>query len=351
MRTRYIGLFAFLLLSLLTGCSGTARSTELSSVENRFMVAQHSLPPATPIGTGTSVCIDNAVATDALGPYLTYDGDEMRLRLRIQIGDLDDQDFGIHLYVDGQPQPYHTDTNGTFQYMHTFPTRNGKEFTLELCFTPVTGQAGDTLEIGFAFIAYPDYFPNGQWDGTTMTDWNCMGLTVRMHYLTDPPASAPPGIPDRMKYLCLEYTDLPAAEAELFASGTYQKEVQYALWANQKKDFGILYALGPENPLELEFELKGSSLADFGLVLYLDHQPVSVSAEDRIYVCARNGQKVTVRAQVDLSGFDGESVFYSVLVPRNLRRQDLGGSCLLTILGPYYLSAAEPPQRSTSINS
>lgn len=58
---------------------------------------------------------------------------------------------------------------------------------LVLVFTPVTGQAGDVLEIGFAVVAYPEYFIDDACSGITMADWCAMGLTARTKYLADPP--------------------------------------------------------------------------------------------------------------------------------------------------------------------
>ena len=156
-----------------------------------------------------------------------------------------------------------------------------------------------------------------------------------------PPASEIPALTDRVIRVSQEYIDLTAAEAEMFNSGEYQKEVEYEIYVNNRKSYGNLFSVTDDDQLEMEFELKGSTVADFGLVLYLDNQPVSVSAEDVIFVRTQNGKKMTVKAQIDLSGFDGEGVFYAVIVPRNYRSDQLGGSCLLTILGPYYLSGAE----------
>lgn len=342
------------LVLLLAGCGAPAQTTEGTTAgtvpdlftqpatEPPLTTAPKSTVPIKPNGNaGNYFGIANDVQKDELGSYLVYEGGEMHLLLRMRIAELNDKNIGIHLYVDGQPQPYYTSENETAQYMHTFPSMNGEEFTLDLVFTPVTGQAGDILEIGFAVVAYPEYFIDDAWAGITMADWCAMGLTVRTKYLADPPVVELPEVSDRVIQLSREYIDLTAAEAEMFNSGEYQKEVEYEIYVNNRKSYGNLFSVTDDDQLEMEFELKGSTVADFGLVLYLDNQPVSVSAEDVIFVRTRNGKKMTVKAQIDLSGFDGEGVFYAVIVPRNYRSDQLGGSCLLTILGPYYLSGAE----------
>lgn len=343
-------LLVAVLLNLLSGCGtqpgNAAWNENPETVENLFATepqptsGQEPLPSLKKPDAGNSIGITNEVFQDSTGSYLVYEGGEMHLGLRLCLTDLPDKSFGIHLYVDGKPQPYYTADNETLQYMQTFPSGNGQAFTLDLIFTPITGKCGDVLEIGFAVVAYPDYFIDDDWAGITLMDWSGMGLTVRTKYLADPPQAQYPDGTDRMIRFSQEYVDLTASEAEMFSSGEYEKEVAYTLFANNRESYGNLFSLTDGDSLNVEFELKGSPVADFGLVLYLDHQPVSFSEENDLFVHTKNGQKVTVSASVDLAGFDGAGVFYAVLVPRNYRSDQLGGSCLLTILGPYYLSSA-----------
>ena len=319
-------------------------STEQMAEDIFTIPTENSTLPTNPIqDAGSSVRIVNDVQQDEAGYYLVYEGGEMHLKLQMCAMDLEDKNFGIHLYVDDQPQPYYTDGDRNPKYMHTFSSMNGREFTLDLIFTPVTGQAGDVLEIGFAAIANPEYSPAGSegLEEITMIDWSCMGMTVRTKFLADPPDSMIPDVLDRVSDHIVEHIDLTAAEAELLSLDEHQKEVEYAIYVSSQKDYGNLFSVKPEDILDVEFNLKGSTVPNFGLVLYLDHQPVSITDEDLIFACTENGKRVVIRAQVDLSGFDGECVFYAVLVPRNYRIDQLGGSCSVTILGPWYLSSAE----------
>lgn len=281
--------------------------------------------------------IANGTYQDADGVYLTYDGNEMHLFLRFTFSGYSQIGAGIHLYVDGKPQPYYTATDADYSYMHTFYPPNGKEYIAELIFTPVAGEKGDTLEFGFFVVTYPDYFLDDEWGGPAQTDNNCMGLTFRVKYLESPPAVDVVQAQDRVVQLSLEHIDLTSAQSQVVSS---QNEVDYSFYVNGKSDFGYFWNVEAEDTVNIRFELMGSSNAQFGLVVYFNHVPVSTSSADVMYVSTQNGKMAVLEAEIDLSGFDGEGVLYAVVVPRNYQIDHLGNSCMLTATGTFYFSSA-----------
>lgn len=116
-----------ILLNLLSGCgtqpSNSAWNENAETVENIFAAERQPttdrelLPSAKEPEAVNSIGITNEVFQDAEGSYLVYDGGEMHLGLRLCLTDLPDKNFGIHLYVDGKPQPYYTADNETLQYI------------------------------------------------------------------------------------------------------------------------------------------------------------------------------------------------------------------------------------------
>ena len=69
--------------------------------------------------------------------------------------------------------------------------------------------------------------------------------------------------------------------------------------------------------MKLRFELFGTPYVHYGLVFFVDNQPVAPQDGAPILVDVENGQKTVVEAQLDMTGFDTESVLYAILVPRN----------------------------------
>ncbi len=82
-----------------------------------------------------------------------YTGGQLCLDYRFKpMGGLTKAEFGILLLLDGQPQPYRLSENGELKYMHTFTGPSQPE----LWFTPVTGSAGDTLDLTAFSVLEPD---------------------------------------------------------------------------------------------------------------------------------------------------------------------------------------------------
>ena len=129
---KILTVFPLLLALVLSGCGAQQMAESIPTAAPQMAEDIFTAPPeATPLptkpvqDTGSSVSIAGDVQQDEAGYYLAYDGGEMHLLLRMCFADLTDKDIGIHLYVDGQPQPYCTEEQPEIEYMHTFPTGNG----------------------------------------------------------------------------------------------------------------------------------------------------------------------------------------------------------------------------------
>jgi hypothetical protein len=61
----------------------------------------------------------------------------------------------------------------------------------------------------------------------------------------------------------------------------------------------------------------GNPLLQWGLVIFIDNVPVSVSTEDIMLLQTEAGMKTIVEMEVDISDFGNESLIYAMFVPRN----------------------------------
>lgn len=103
-----------------------------------------------------------------------------------------------------------------------------------------------------------------------------------------------------------------------------------------------IYSISKEKPLTIYAEVFGAPTVDWSLILYIDHQPVSVKPENMINFNNQSGRKTLIECTLDLSDFDGESIFYAVLYVRNWREPEVssGTNCSTWITSTYYLTDA-----------
>ncbi|MCD8119635.1 MAG: hypothetical protein LUE29_09180 [Lachnospiraceae bacterium] len=141
-----------------------------------------------------------------------YDGDEVRLTYRVSSQAYDDllmekddsRAMGVMLFVDGYPQAYRVvggDDYGdeSYAYMHVFGSDTSDVLEYEFCFVPVTGSAGDTLELWSMAMWNPEYFAEGDY---------------LPHYHTGSSGMNSPILPQNdYAYLVIE-EDVPLAETE-----------------------------------------------------------------------------------------------------------------------------------------
>lgn len=273
---------------------------------------------------------------------LTYSGGEMEVEVRYWSSDIQRSnyyfnfgvreyglvDIGIFLFLDGRIQPCRTAGENEYSYMHTVtPGEKFEIFTQELYFTPVTGQAGDTLELQVLCVIWPDYFPD-QGQHVYQHTAYMAGCTAAVSFDADPGEIQMPQVPDRVVSITTQAQDSDAEEL------SYQTTFRYS------SSTGIRYGIRDlSEPQLYRFEMSGNPGGKYALWIFVDNQPVSVAEEDLVFLENEEGCKTIVNVMLDLSDYDGSMVIYPILVPRNL----LSGGCPAWdhSISALYLSAAD----------
>lgn len=240
-------------------------------------------------------------------------------------------EVGILLFLDGQLQPYRTAAVSEYRYMQTCTPTPLEDLSLELYLTPVTGKAGDCLELQVVCLVWPDYFVD---DGPAWYQHTAymVGDTALIQFQADPaPAELPP-VQDRVVSVSIQ-------QEELRQTGLKDTFEQHSTLF-YTRDGGQLYGItAPTEPVLLRYESTGNLTGRYALVVFVDNQPVSVSQEDLVFFQNEAGKRTVVRLELDLSDFDGESVVYMIAVPRNCLSGGL--PAWQDSIEPYYLSGAE----------
>lgn len=351
------------ILSLLWGCggqetSGMEESTTQATVSDIFTVpetdptetdaTQETEDPikellkqkfmmSLKVPGGMSYGFHGGEGTD-LDSYYVYQGGELPIQLYMKADGFSDMGVGALIFLDGQPQPYRTADEENYSYMHTFYPEDDVPYVIDAYMIPVTGQAGDTLEIYTMCVAWPDYFLN---DAPVAFQHTCgsTGGGMKVKFQADPPAQELPEPLYPVISCTTEFEDLESWEITDWSTEDLRHKVEWEFTINGIEAGGDLFGYSGEEPLTLRYEIWGGTAVEYGLILYIDNQPVCVDEEQLHSVELKNGKKTIIEVQVDMSGYDGSSVVYGVLAAKNFYS---GGANQIFIESrpPFYLCSS-----------
>ena len=260
---------------------------------------------------------------DEKGRYVQYDGGEMQLKLKLDAsGDVNVfKGTGILLFVDGHIQPYKTKDDDTYRYMHTVYPEDGIPLIIDLSFIPVSGKVGDTLEIGFSYIFYPDYSYSADGGIGFVLTGSAPAMSSRLIMEATPEELELPEVKDRVISWTVSKEPLTAQDTKGWTAQDFQTKCKSDFKVNPDDPVNQLYSyvwnISENKPIKVRFEVWGNPFVHYGLVFFLDNEVVSVDPEDQMFITVEEGYKTVVEAEIDMTGFDGEGSVYAALVPRN----------------------------------
>ena len=263
---------------------------------------------------------------DEVGHYVSYEGGEMHLPYSFTYSGSKLSEYGvaIMLFLDGQLQPFRTSENDTLQNVHIlYPEEStgSKTVTLDLNFTPIAGSSGDTLDLTILSRQYPnwkwDHDPAGISEDTT-------SITTRLKLSQTPQKSVRLETTDLLLDWHCEYTDASHSEYKAWEGNSMAKlsscmRISGAGYTTDDSLFGnqYLFSVTPDVPMELTMELLNTSGVEYGIVVFVDNQLISVNPDDLIFIDAASGEKAKLTVRIDMSTFEEYSRVYAVVVPRN----------------------------------
>ena len=356
MKRLYCLLLCLSLLLTLSACgpvpgppdSGTTGGTVGNSFTQGTVANIFTNPPTTGESEGPPSGSFNCGPTnqifDDVSAHFDYTGGELYLEYQVSATyDFSQCGFGPLIFLDGQLQPYKTDAEPWYSYLHlVYPEYNPEikspKFasvgTMGIYFTPITGKEGDALELFMTAVSDPYTDPASEdYNKYEHVQYYDRDFCARVIFYATPPELEAPEVKDRLLSHSITWVDEPKLATwtpdELKNNHVYTSDINgvarpatYAL-----TDFD-------QKPMNYHFELYGGdSYVKYTLVCFLDYQPISINPDDIINVEVRNGQRTEVDVQIDMSDFDGSATFMAVLVPINYQAYEDG-----TIAFPDHLS-------------
>ena len=284
---------------------------------------------------------------DNYGHYYPYDGGEICMPFMLEASgqtkiSCAKNGVGVLFYLDGQPQPYRVGVDGELGYFHIlypqFDVTNAEreEFYFDLYFTPVSGGKGELVEFFANPILCPEWTTADPETGFKYTFGTCYsGSRLKMNVAA--PKTERPEVTERVKSVDISYTDASYLEIGGWSDRELIEKYSFKFRVNgeKTKSNNRIYNFAASDSVELRFEVWGTPYVKYGLMFYIDNQPIS--AQQEILFDMKNGQKTVITVTVDMSDFDGECVVYAALIPRNCRSTEIPTFAFLDLTKAYIL--------------
>ena len=251
---------------------------------------------------------------------------------------------GILLFLDGRPQPYRLEGDTDYQYMHRF-TLNNEIIYPVFYFTPITGQAGDTLEMTTLTVLYPEYLPSKGNPGMMTYTRGSLGVSFPLQ-IDATPAEAK--IPEKLTLLSEpEITYEPCAPQDVLGWENDDFQIKYG---HESEVNGMTNGLNVfenfhKEALDLKYSLWGTTLVHYTVVYFLNNEPLYLPDGSCLDLEVQEGKKTVARLTMDTSTLTGEDVVYAVLVPRNARFTTPKTDAFVVGERQWFLLAGENPNK------
>jgi hypothetical protein len=263
--------------------------------------------------------------------YLLYEGGVYHMEYFIESNQgLSDTGLGFMIFIDGQAQPFYTEEEPEYAYMHVYYPEDGQTIQTTFSFVPVTGQAGDELEIYTVSIWYPDFTPD-MIDTFNFANFRDMSEAInKIRYEATPEMTAAveeknyPQIQKRLSALRVDGEELTvnAKQYLLNTIGISEDALEdqtFSMFYIDGIDMRLLenYDTEGKDTLHLRVEMVGCPLAEYGITFYVNNEPVSCDGLICSQIQLTQGNVSVVEAELDISDLEGINVLSAVMIPRN----------------------------------
>lgn len=329
-------ILALCLLFCIGGCAAPPTETAPSTVADLFN--NTATTPSEELDAPDAAMV--SLEFGLMGDFITdetnrrqylYHGGEMSMGYWMEAEGYSNMGLGMFLFVDGLPQPFKTESDGTERYMHILYPPEGEKITGQFLFTPASGEQDNTLEIYTMRINYPAHSIDDP-PGAYQT-FGSGSIGSRILLEQTPPSTTQPVFQERVLSNSITHTDLTETEIRGWSEEDLRSKLEHHFYVNGRKDFAELFSIADTEPLDCRFELWGCPNGEFTLTIFLNHEPILVQDISTNY-----GQKTTAEIQLDITDYGTKGILFAVLVPKNQFSENLDYG--LEASGTFYLTCA-----------
>lgn len=359
MKQRYQNLFAITLVilwvaGLLSGCQSTGEEKSSPSeleelfVDNPFETNNNaSTNTLGTLGHGPANPILDA--DGARAPY-NYTGGQFELDYHMTATGTA-KNMGFLLFLGGIPQPYQVDGEGNMGYMHMFELEeDNQEYLFSFVFTPVTGVAGDTLELKIYSVYYPQFQPDMVTSSSYGLYYNTLEATVEITFQVNADVdetntavetvaalSSVTVTSDGMtsdfvsSHLNSGFT-VDGQSAEELLEDTVYSFIDY----NGETAYDNLN-VSNQDTVHISYQMVGVPGAVYRISLFANNQPMTDGETISWEVTLSKGKVISLEADINVSVLDDFTTFYVFACPVDRGSASDSASLTGNMTGPILL--------------
>lgn len=312
-------LTALFIILFMTGCS----STEIPDSEPDDADVQESAPQIESWSTTVMGTVSHGLQREELGEGedIVYTGGEMLLPYTVTASG-DATNIGFLMFMNGQPQSYHTGGNDELLYCHVFQLEDNVPKQFDFYFTPVIGEEGETVELTVLSLYYPDFKPD-------MKQTSGYGMYHQILAAVFDIQMESSALPDGQKAEDFGViTDAALYEEEITRDYLSQfMALNYGMQEITEEDldsniYNVLLFDGERvsnnlsvssDSIEISYDIFGTDGSEFCVIPYMDHMPVSGAQS----VTVSKGKVSRLVLHIDPDALDEMSTFYILAIPVN----------------------------------
>lgn len=250
--------------------------------------------------------------------YVIYKGGELCLEYGACVSGLAEKGVGFMIFIDGEPQIYHTEHEVENSYLHVFHLEDEVDSGFTFYLKPTTGKRGDTRRLCVASVLYPDYKPDmveskGYGLYHSMLESRCL-----LKYEEDCPEEHSTALGNGSTF-SLELRETDSAEDK-----SEERKPKLSLYMEGTDvSLGNYYITEGKASLHLRLEVAGLGETEYRCVPYLDHVPLFPESEELPYIRLLPDKVTIMEGDLNISMMKEQATFYLVLAPCDTAKREV----------------------------
>lgn len=297
----------FLGAALLVGCQQMRTDSAEDTLPDNLQIIQ--------VDGLRAYGIDTEGKLDSEGLYYPYTGGEMSLNLYMKANGMQESGITVLLFLNGQPQPYRLEDSRETAYMHTVYPQSQSDDLIGIRFTPITGSAGDTLEL---CIMYLPAYHHANSDGTYpwYDEGNVTFYMTRIKLEQEPSEAVLPPVKDRVLSVTSQSSNEKCFGRWIGIDAAWDMSFDVL-----DTEGNVITGLAEGEQYRIFLELSGDPEEEYALILYVDEQPVVVDGKALTFQVTED-QMLSVEIDLDCTGY--EYMLFAVLLEKNYFGETVG---------------------------